>query len=553
MNRRNRECGLAAMTVLFVVTTLVLTSVALTGLTGSSIIRSKREVKVAQAFIAAQAGVDYEFQQQLIDLEANHGTFVSTTRNLAATGYNLPSGGTGTITVSPIGDGSQAWITCSAYVGTGRRSVRVLMKAKDVGIWNNAIFAGTGASGQSINGNVDIRGSVHLLGDGEAFNDLNGNGVRDAAETFTDSNHNGVRDPGEPFVDANGDGVWNPAEPYNDSNGNGAYDPPLTITDLNSTLSGNAYIGNNYQGMPAGLLASCPSITDASGVNTLGTEVRCKNGRIGLSGSAYIGSSTNTSTNKFTVDGTYVSDGWAGNQGSAHVCSDNGFNNGYDLGDRVTFPYITGIGSEPITVAGITYATFKDYLDSKSMTVNISSITTSMAAVTYGPDANGNKLEWVAASGGNPAYLKVTGIVKIAGNLSLGTKNTTVYYQGKGTLYSTGSIDVHCNLLPYPGKIFPTGTALGMVAVNNINLATGNGDSQLQMAGAFYAQGTIKSAKQNQILGTFVANYYDMGSNVPNIYQVPSLAKNLPPGMPGDKAIISLARKTWRERVPPSG
>jgi hypothetical protein len=41
-----------------------------------------------------------------------------------------------------------------------------------------------------------------------------------------------------------------------------------------------------------------------------------------------------------------------------------------------------------------------------------------------------------------------------------------------------------------------------------------------------------------------------MGINVPNIYQVPELKNNLPPGMPGAEPIISLTKRSWRERLP---
>jgi hypothetical protein len=146
--------------------------------------------------------------------------------------------------------------------------------------------------------------------------------------------------------------------------------------------------------------------------------------------------------------------------------------------------------------------------------------------------------------------LEIKGIVKVNGNHTLGKKKETIYYDGKGTLYATGDIDIHANLYPSDNKIFPTQAVLGLLAEKNMYLATGPGDSQISMMGAFYAQGTIVSAKQNQIAGTFVANFYDMGTNVPNIYQVPELRKNLPPGMPGDESIISLKRRTWRERVP---
>ena len=68
-----------------------------------------------------------------------------------------------------------------------------------------------------------------------------------------------------------------------------------------------------------------------------------------------------------------------------------------------------------------------------------------------------------------------------------------------------------------------------------------------------HAQGTIKSAKQNQIAGTFVASYFDMGSNVPNIYQVPSLPYNMPPAMPGDKHYVSFKSQSFRDRSPLPG
>jgi hypothetical protein len=65
--------------------------------------------------------------------------------------------------------------------------------------------------------------------------------------------------------------------------------------------------------------------------------------------------------------------------------------------------------------------------------------------------------------------------------------------------------------------------------------------------GAFYAQNRIVSAKQTTIMGTFVSNYFDMGTNVPDIYQVPSLADNLPLGMIGNYPILAMNLVSWRE------
>ena len=67
------------------------------------------------------------------------------------------------------------------------------------------------------------------------------------------------------------------------------------------------------------------------------------------------------------------------------------------------------------------------------------------------------------------------------------------------------------------------------------------GYQSLNGAGAWYAQRKMVSAKQNQFAGTYVADYFDMGTNVPSIYQVPTLATNLPPGMPGGKNAFTIA------------
>lgn len=457
--------------------------------------------------------------------------------------------------VTPFDNGSQAWITCVATVRGMTRSVRSRVANRDIGIWNNAIFAGAGASGQTINGNVDIRGSVHLLGEGERYSDLNGNAQWDAAEAFTDSNHNGVWDPGEPYVDTNGDGVWSAAEPYNDSNRNGVYDEPFTASDLNSSFSGTAYIGNNYANMPSDLEALVPALSSIGGVESLQAEFRCKHGRTSLSGSATIGTSSvvDGGASKSTLDGVFASDGFTGSGGAANVFSDNGTNEAYDLeGYGLEFPLITGIGAMPYTdPQGVSWASYTDYYDSRALTVPVATIKSTTPAFAYGPDAYGNSIVFTpeVTVGGvtTPATIVVHGVCKFAGDLQIGAKDT-IRYRGDGTIYSPGTIRVDGDLLPAAGEVFPTTTRLGVVARNDLMLATGPGSAQLKMAGAFYAQDSIVSRKQNQIAGTFVSNFYDLGTNVPNIYQVPTLSKNMPPAMPGDMSIYSVKLRTWRER-----
>ena len=69
----------------------------------------------------------------------------------------------------------------------------------------------------------------------------------------------------------------------------------------------------------------------------------------------------------------------------------------------------------------------------------------------------------------------------------------------------------------------------------------------LEVMGAFYAQQSVVMRRQTVLTGTIVGNYYDMGTNVPQIYQVPSLPQNLPMGMIGAYPVVFYSRVSWRE------
>lgn len=549
---RSKRTGSFSLYGLLAMAVILIGSLGVAGFAANSMGRSSREQKAIQAFEAAQAGLEQATTNAFFSLEDNNGAFVSASYDFSDTVSPFAPGATVSAWVAPTSDTATAWVTSTALVDGARRSVRTLIREHNVGIWNNAIFAGTGASGHAINGNVDIRGSVHILGEGEPFLDLNANNTRDSGDSFTDKNGNGIWDPGEPYSDTNGDGVYTLTEPYNDSNQNGFYDPPMTQTDLNSSLGGTAYIGNNYSGMPADLEAMVPSAPRLSNIETLSAEVRCKHGRIGISGSASIGTTdvVDGGTSRSTIDGTYVTDGWAGNQGAEQVFSDNGTTNGYDVGGLgIAFPYISGIGAKTYKAKdGSNWSSHENYLDTRSLSCPVTTIKSDTAAFSYGPDAYGNRISFTPTSGTTPCKLTVTGVVKFNANLQIGGKDR-IFYEGNGTMYAP-NIYIDGDFVPAAGKVFPTGARVGLIARQNMYLATGAGSSQLTMAGAFYAQGRISSQKQNQIAGTFVANFYDMGTNVPNIYQVPSLPYNMPPAMPGDKSYYTLRLQGWRERTP---
>jgi hypothetical protein len=78
----------------------------------------------------------------------------------------------------------------------------------------------------------------------------------------------------------------------------------------------------------------------------------------------------------------------------------------------------------------------------------------------------------------------------------------------------------------------------------------GPGAPELSLMGAFYAQNKIEVHKPNAIAGALVSNYFEI-TQVPSIYQVPTLAENLPPGMPGGTRWSAFYWKklnwTWHE------
>ena len=90
-----------------------------------------------------------------------------------------------------------------------------------------------------------------------------------------------------------------------------------------------------------------------------------------------------------------------------------------------------------------------------------------------------------------------------------------------------------------------SGGLAGLMATNDMIVGS---VAQVDLMGAFYAQNQIITEKQSNILGTFVSNFFNMGTNVPSIWQVPELADNLPIGMIGNWPILDLGQISWLER-----
>ena len=308
----------------------------------------------------------------------------------------------------------------------------------------------------------------------------------------------------------------------------------LTSADTVLDLTSGGLILNQYSGIHSmldGRLAqNAAAIAALPG--KLQTEYRVRRGMTLISSSgAGVGEATSR------VKGVFTNDGFGGSNAS-EVYSDTGRNRKYDLPAflNISFP-LPDTTNPPLSNALDITGTLPSSGTSRKLDSTVAS---------FGPlsDAHGNSISWAQGT----RTLTLYGAFKIIGNLDLAEEKVPLFYLGKGTLYVTGNVNVHDCLLPAATSSFPVNDAIGIIAGNDIEIATGSGERAARVAGAFYAQNSIRSNKPIQTAGTLVAQSVDLGGQIPSVFQVPLLAKNLPPGMPGSTPRYFVRTVYWREK-----
>ncbi|MBI4437209.1 MAG: hypothetical protein HY590_07355 [Candidatus Omnitrophica bacterium] len=395
-------------------------------------------------------------------------------------GSNTMGDGTFLVELKGItGKNSYMWVRATGTSSGITRRVQAYLQAKNLSPWDNAIFAADGTADPSenpINGNVDVRGSVHILG--------------------------------------------NPLDPNRDA----------------MEMGGGAKIGNNYAGISPMLSLRIPPLDpqDFNGdmVETLNAEVRVKHGKLSISGTASVGEPNVTGDSfKETLDGVYITDGYSGNKGASSVFSDNGTATPYDAGDLVQFktfddPY----GS---------YPSYRAFVLAEGTNLGAGNFDNTRPDFTI---PGKFKWEWQGNTGTitiiDPGVFYVNGT-----DIEIGKKNSTVFYEGRATLVALGGdLNVHSDL--YTVGTFPLDDVVAFLAEEEIEIGH---ESQLKVIGAFYAEETIEVAKQSSIAGTLFADSVSLGAQVPNVYQVPELIRNLPPGLIAPERLIIIKVKSWQE------
>lgn len=382
------------------------------------------------------------------------------------------------------GPGTKAWLIVpvggrgtSGVVEPSNAAVRTDMRVivRRLTVWDNALFGGSNQVGNSINGNIQVRGSMHIKGAPGKTVDMGG--------TAFVLNH------------------------YRDADQNDNFDvdwvklPPVPMVNFGGEV-----------------------------VQSLGAELRVEQGDVALSGSVVWGEQDVTGNNFMEeVDGVY-SDAPIALSGSAEV-------NPVDEGpyDATGMPFPTLADPYYHAPTATNYATHRLFLDTNSLTIVENNISVDTPSFNHN-NAFGS-IDWNQATN----TMTIDGIVRVNGNLDLAKKNDPILYDGRGTLFAVGDVAIHDDVLPQDNYL-QTGTMnydnLGIIADNDLDIATGGGETFVKVMAAMYAQNETTIRKQSRIAGAIVTLFFDMGNNVPRIFQAANLSANLPPGMPGGDPML---------------
>lgn len=294
------------------------------------------------------------------------------------------------------------------------------------------------------------------------------------------------------------------------------------------TMGGNVLISNTYIGtrpFPEEFEGLIP--TD---IHTLNAEMRVRRGRVEYTGSVSVGQE-----GVDILDGTFVTHGfWERGvreiNPSDDIFSVNGCLSPYDMeGEtRIFLPRLTENGNDsPFSV------------DFKSRASSITgSVEIGPALRIPAPAPGDGTLTFNAAT----RTLTVRGLVFINGDLTI-NGHEPITYDGSGSILVAGRVNVETNFLPR--HAFPSPDIVGIMAAGDINL--GVRASQVSIAGLFYSERNIFLGKQTALAGTIVCDNFDMGGNVPRIYQVPSTMEHLPRGLIGSDPIWVMKTLSWRK------
>jgi|GEM_PF-3173274 len=452
------------------------------------------------------------------------------------------------------GEPDEIYVRSYAETSTGaRKVVQVHMKVKTIDVWRNAVFGGRGSASATITGNINVAGSVHVLGTG-------------AVNLYTISGTAGVY---------NG---------YKDMGQTG----PYSYSELKSKVL--------YDIDGVGGYDNLDSYVDSGGhrVYSLDSEFRVKNVQVNLaSGSATIGEDYDSLQYdsdlywKGRMDGIYANRAITG---SSNYYSDNKESDGsvpvYDLGDKIQMP---SFEDEYVSPDGTLYTTYKNYIETKSYTLpnTVCNLIHSTTGSGIWGDANSDGvctdadvamsgtgcLKWTNGTSGSstkadPDKIQIAGRVKFDSSCSnseftVGEGGGNIEYSGKGLLYGSKSLHMLGSLVTTSSGNYIKDNLIGLLSTGNIRISAAGDPNATIMAGMFSA-GLISTENPGAIIGTMVSNEFCMGGTkidassgdrvcktggqASDIFYVPKMSEEISKlGMIRGNQIFAFSSYEWEE------
>jgi type II secretory pathway pseudopilin PulG len=467
----------------------------------------------------------------------------------------VPVGGqTGQAVVTFDVRGSAIVLDSRGSVNGARGRMRDEFRVTALDMWNNAVFAGNTAANATVRGRAQIRGSVHVLGEG------------------------------------------------------------LTSSDMALDISGSSGVGNTYKNLtgdvdPTG--AGNPMRLTTNNPPDLCATLRVKRGYVNVAGSAQVGFAESTNPDPFidNMRGIFTNDGFVGGTLDSNVFSENGMDAAYDAGNTFQFPYLDDLNPE-------TNVSWRDGMTEHALRLSVDPALDDRSIYPYDGQStavegeiyltndcfdtvlfevpnDGTKTAFYlrhgttasfscakkrkAPAGGvdetlaeviwnvtpNELYVGGTsGVINLRGgnlNITAGSPSgKLIGYRGEGIFFAEdmngaaggvgGTIQLDINFLPVDGyaavvdegggynglsvsrrNTYPATAVLALVADNT--LVTDG--AQKKFTVAVYAQDNLLLKKQDVVAGSIVTPEFDAGTNVPTVLYVPNLAERLSDLLPG--------------------
>jgi hypothetical protein len=512
-----------------------------------------------------------------IGIDTNRDGTIDVQNNGTLPAVKIPVGSQeGSVSVTFKVTGSRINLTAKGTLGGSRATVSDEFSLSSINIWNNAVFTDRSAANARIQGRADIRGAIHILGEG------------------------------------------------------------LSATDTALDVSGNFGLGNTYEGLNSSLGVGSLGLSNPRPQDLCAT-LRVRRGKVLMGGSSQIGAPETANADPYLdrLKGVYTNNGFTGGveegQSGANIYSENGMSAKYDAGDSFDFPalndnvpntspaitwaqqmrnnslVLSGNSNDdrnrlPVVTASGTDWTGIPAVLQAPLTTNSTYLSPGCRAATglFGvPATSANAFTLVQNSTPDFSCVKyrVKGLLpnlsqdevitevtwsKTNNQLYIGGKggvvtflgknltisggngaNDRISYKGNGVLFaesnnvnsttgvaaanSGGDISLGIDFLPASGKAakidalgkrttdstynntYPATTLIGVVARNELRSET----STNQFTIAAYAQERVEVTKQTLVAGGIVTKIFDAGSQVPTVLYVPGLSEKISRFMPG--------------------